>query len=371
MRLAALELRRFAVRFRTPVAHAAATRRQTSNIIVIARGADGSVGFGEGCPRPYVTGESEHSAASFVAAAADDVIANVTDLDDLRAWIDAHEADIDDNPAAFAALELAILDLLARQDTQPVETLLGLLGPTRAFRYSAVVGDSSATKLVLRLLRYRLAGFADFKIKIIADATRDRRKEALLRLIHGTGCRLRADANNAWSDAEGFIRDLGPMKDLFVAIEEPVKAGDLDGCRSIAKALRVRIVLDESLCRLAQAEALSRDPETWIANIRVSKMGGLIRSLRVADRLVSMGVTLIVGAQVGETSLLTRAGLAVAAAHQEHLFAQEGAFGTHLLAHDLCDPPVMFGRRGLLADAGAILKRPGWGVEVRQERLTD
>jgi L-alanine-DL-glutamate epimerase-like enolase superfamily enzyme len=95
-------------------------------------------------------------------------------------------------------------------------------------------------------------------------------------------------------------------------------------------------------------------------------MGGILRSLRVVDAARRRGVPIIVGAQVGETSLLTRAALSVAACARDVLVAQEGAFGTLLLTTDVCDPPVMFGPGGVLelAQPGA----PGFGVDVKPDR---
>jgi hypothetical protein len=74
------------------------------------------------------------------------------------------------------------------------------------------------------------------------------------------------------------------------------------------------------------------------------------------------GIGVIVGAQVGETSLLTRAGLTAARAASDALVAQEGAFGTFLLQRDVCDPPLMFGAGGMLdASAHPMLTAPGLG----------
>ena len=71
---------------------------------------------------------------------------------------------------------------------------------------------------------------------------------------------------------------------------------------------------------------------------------------------------MIVGAHVGETSLLTRAALSVANAYRDILVAQEGAFGTHLLEHDVVDPPLMFGAGGVL-DAAQLPTGPGFGLK--------
>ena len=96
-------------------------------------------------------------------------------------------------------------------------------------------------------------------------------------------------------------------------------------------------------------------------------MGGLLRSLDFLGQARRQGVRVIVGAHVGETSLLTRAALTVASAAGKALVAQEGAFGTHLLEHDVVEPPLMFGAGGILdAGAAAIGTAPGWGLAIRE-----
>ena len=150
------------------------------------------------------------------------------------------------------------------------------------------------------------------------------------------------------------------------AVEEPLGAGDLAGFERVSKQCGVRIVLDESLLRASQLDGLG-SPERWIVNVRVSKMGGIGRSLEVVGRAASLGMGVIVGAQVGETSILTRAGLTVMQAARPVLAASEGAFGTHLLREDLTAECLMFGDGGVLTapDRGA----PGLGLAVREGML--
>ena len=44
----------------------------------------------------------------------------------LRQWVSDHRVAIDANPAAWCAIELALLDALARRDGVPIEVFLGL-----------------------------------------------------------------------------------------------------------------------------------------------------------------------------------------------------------------------------------------------------
>lgn len=137
--------------------------------------------------------------------------------------------------------------------------------------------------------------------------------------------------------------------------------------KAVARCLRsgVPIILDESVIRAEQFPLFAEDPGRWIINIRVSKMGGIMRALAVAAQAKACGIPSVVGAQVGETSILTRAALAVADQYWGIVMAQEEAFGTHLLEYDLCDPPVMFGQGGCL-NSLSFSNCPGLGLAYVQ-----
>jgi hypothetical protein len=98
---------------------------------------------------------------------------------------------------------------------------------------------------------------------------------------------------------------------------------------------------------------------------RISKMGGLFWSLELLDLVRRCGLRVIIGAHVGETSLLTRAALTIANVARDVLVAQEGAFGTHLLEHDVIDPPIMFGFGGTL-ETSQLPVGNGFGLIPRQ-----
>lgn len=366
-----VEVATFPTSFRVAVRHASAVRDATENIIVRVRTASGAEGVGEGCPRRYVTGETVESARTFLRGAAPEASASAETIDGLRAWTMAHRESIDANPAAFCALELALLDALARHQRVPVERLLGYPDLNGTFRYTAVIGDSGRWVYALLLQRYLSRGIRDFKLKLSGNLARDRRKLGRLRRL-GAAVRVRVDANNLWSDADECIAHLRALDHRFMAIEEPLTANDLDGFARIAAALDTRIVIDESGLRAEQLNHLPGPADRWILNCRVSKMGGLLRSLATVEAARAQGIGVIAGAHVGETSILTRAALTVAAQAREALLAQEGAFGTHLLRRDLVSPVLMFGRGAELDITKALdPAAPGTGLLVDVAALAD
>ena len=121
---------------------------------------------------------------------------------------------------------------------------------------------------------------------------------------------------------------------------------------------------DESLVTAGDAEALIADRAVDFFNFRVSKCGGLARSMAIAARAVDAGIGIQVGSQVGETAILSAAGRHLAAALVEVAFV-EGSFGTLLLTEDVSVESVRFGHRG----EAPVLTGPGLGIRVVEARL--
>jgi L-alanine-DL-glutamate epimerase-like enolase superfamily enzyme len=363
MRIAKLVCDALRVPFRVSFKHASADRSVTQSIWVTATSEDGVTGYGEGCPRDYVTGETDASAAAFFERHRAGLIARITSLATLKDWCRLHERDIDENPAAWCSLELALLDLLGRHERLPVEGLLGLPTLAGPFAYTAVLGAMGAEQFAGTLARYRKVGLRDYKLKLSGNLDRDRANLAIVRSAGIGAERVRADANNLWADVDAARTYLQALDYRFAAVEEPLQPGEFAGLATLAESLGTRIVLDESIAREEQLARLPEPPGLWIVNLRVSKMGGLLRSLAVARYCRERGVRLVVGAQVGETSLLTRAALVVAQAARDIVVGQEGAFGTLLLESDPMLPTLMFGANGEL-DVGSLRlgELPGFGL---------
>ena len=358
-----LQLEELRIPFRTSFRHASAERTETSSVWVTAASDAGHIGYGESCPREYVTGDSIEGCRAFFANWQPALLAEPLTLPWLREWVSNHRAPLDANPAAWCAIELALLDLLAREQGATIEELLGLGTLPGGFQFTAVVGDAGAKAFQGLVEQYQQRGFTDFKIKLSGDLARDREKTAIFRGWPAGSFRLRVDANNLWAGADqaiAFLHDLGLP--LF-GVEEPIRPDQYAELARIGESTGASIILDESLLRVEQFRELPPLAPGWLVNLRVSKMGGLLRSLEVIDAARQAGIGVIVGAQVGETSLLTRAGLTVAHAAGELLRAQEGAFGTLLLERDVCDPPLMFGAAGRIVTADhPSLRQPGFGL---------
>ncbi len=357
MRASLLRFGSAPIPFRSAFGHASATRHAADNILVYARDTHGRFGLGEGCPRPYVTGETQETARTFLARMREP-LTRVDGLEALMQWISEHTGEIDANPSAFCAAELALLDLFARQRGESVEEMLGIEPLSRPLRTSAVYGTGSWPRFAVQACLFRWNGMRDAKLKLVGRGPADARRAALLSL----GGRVRLDANNLWKDADRAVEGLTPVAPHAWAVEEPVRPRDWRGMAEVAWRLGLDIIADESFTRVSDLDDLPTG-SNFIPNFRVSKLGGLLRSLASARHALSRGRRIVVGAQVGETSILARAGIVLAAFVGTNLVGYEGAYGVRLLEWDVTTPTIGFGSDGEVDLASAALGREGLGLQ--------
>jgi len=347
--------------FQAPFKHASATRAMTESLWVEVHSSEGIIGYGESCPRSYVTGETLETTTTFLHQLSPAIIENIHNCDDLKSWVKSYRAEIDQNPAAWCALELALLDALAKNSAYSVEHLLGLPPLAQTYQYSAILGDMSFEKFKLQLQQYQALKFLDFKVKLSGNLQSDQEKLALFR---GDQQRLRLDANNLWHTLNEAVPYLENLPANFFAIEEPLQTGAYEDLDRLGKETNKQIILDESFVRLNQCDALISSPSRWLINLRISKMGGILRSLEIIHHAKELGIKIIIGAQVGETSLLTRSALSIVNSAKTLLLAQEGAFGTLLLQQDITDPILQFSEQGILHLPSCVTQRHGFGMNI-------
>ncbi|MFT4667361.1 MAG: L-alanine-DL-glutamate epimerase-like enolase superfamily enzyme [Polaribacter sp.] len=159
----------------------------------------------------------------------------------------------------------------------------------------------------------------------------------------------RLDANNLWSgNTVAAIDHLSQLKIPFIGIEEPVAPKSPKALSQISCSLNTSVILDESLCNDDDLKAYDNLAGDFIANIKVSRVGGILRSLDMIKELKRLNWKIIIGAHVGETSVMTRAGMCAAQAAGENLIGHEGGFGMILLEREPVEPSLMFGAKGQL-----------------------
>lgn len=375
-----VELTAFHVRIplRKPVRHASHTRSETDNLVVRCVLDDGTVGHGEGVPREYVTGETIDSAIALLQRSdlrgqldtCADFAAAVQNAERLRtADVPGDERGCQGN-AARCAVELALLDAYGQRCGQPVAAVTRLLAPDLGdakpwVRYSgAITSARGGIKLRLAVWRLRIYRFRQLKIKVGIEGYDDVYRLRFIRSRSGARMDLRIDANEAWKPVEVVerIRALEPYR--ISSVEQPVPHGDVNVLAEVRKQVQTPIMLDESLCSRFDAERAVERGTCDLFNIRLSKCGGFIPSLRLAQFARQHGLGYQLGCQIGESALLSAAGRHFAASVRDIRFL-EGSYDRHLVREALGQKDITFGWGGW----APALAGPGLGVAIDQDAL--
>ena len=377
MRVAELTAFHVRIPLRRTVRHASHARTATDNVVVRCVLADGTEGWGEGVPREYVTGETALSALALLHRS--DLAAQLEPCGDFGSAVMMAEkirlapVHNDDRGmggnAARCAVEIALLDAYGRHFGEPLSTATRLLAadlyePRPSVQYSGAITSSAGLKLKLIAWAYRLYGFRQVKVKVgIAEQDDPARLRAIRRRM-GSAVELRVDANEAWGaeEAADRIRALEPFG--IASVEQPVSHSEVGSLSAIRRQVSTPIMLDESLCSMVDAERAVAGAWCDRFNMRLSKCGGLIPTLRLAQFARRHDIRCQLGCQVGETAILSAAGRHFATS-VAGLTAVEGSFDRHLVRESLGREDITFHRGGW----APTLTGPGLGITIDAEAV--
>lgn len=351
--------------FRVQFEHNSAVRNKTQSVLIVAEGIN-NTGYGEGCPREYVTNESIETAHVFFKKNKSQIMLSISDLDSLLIFRAENKETIKKNPACWCAIEMALLDLFAKEKQVSIERLLKCKELEGPFQYTAVIGGGNMEYFTAIAQRHFQLNFLDYKIKISGNVDEDYPKIKYLKELN-PNFRIRIDANNLWETPVEVIQYCKNLPFPIVGLEEPLKNKNISILAKIYEETRISIILDESFLYLNDLDAVSRYKDSFILNLRVSKMGGILNCLQIAKRIQALKIPVIVGAQVGESSLLTRAALLIRQELKEYCIGMEGAYGTLLLEDDITNKSIIF-RDGGNLNVHSQLDKDKYGLQLSIEK---
>lgn len=363
------------------IRHASHTRSENDTLIVRCRLADGTEGWGESLPRPYVTGETIETAFeqlrqtdfnSQLGESFDNLRTAIPLCDRFQPAACGHQDRDCFGNAARCAVELSILDAVARLEGVPLSSVTRMIPETIAIRhlqdrvrYSAAITPMGAMREMIRACMVRLCGFHQSKVKVAVDGIDDVAALKRIRRIVGANIDLRIDANEAWTcgNLESKLQPLLPFG--ISSVEQPVSHAEVSGLAEIRKRIETPLMLDESLCSLGDAYRAIEQGTCDLFNIRLSKCGGFLNSLRLAALAHKAGLGYQLGCQVGETGILSAAGRHFASSVGEIRYL-EGSFDRFLVKEPLTVEDISFGYGGY----APALTGPGLGIRIDSRALS-
>lgn len=380
MRIAELIAYHVQIPLKTKIQHASHTRRMTDSVVVRCVLSDGTHGWGEGLPREYVTGETIGSAFELLRSTplVEQFGAEIPNVESAMALCDEFSLTRpqEDPRNCFGnsircAVELSILDAVCRVDGVPLSEITSKFGPAAGVRrrqekvqYSAVITSSSPVKQRIKSFLIRLHGFHETKVKVGVAGVDDEVSLRRIRGLVGDRMDLRIDANEAWT-CENLQSRFEPLEKFNItSIEQPVHHKEVAGLALLRPKLAVPVMLDESLCSVEDGRRAIADGICDLFNIRISKCGGFLNSLKIAATAHQAGLGYQLGCQVGETGILSAAGRHFATSVGDIRYL-EGSYDSFLVKERLTHENLTWGRRGV----APALTEPGLGVSIDEAAL--
>jgi L-alanine-DL-glutamate epimerase-like enolase superfamily enzyme len=249
-------------------------------------------------------------------------------------------------PAAEAAIDMALCDLAGKKLGVPLYELMGLDArqtPVTSFTIGMDTPEVVEAKVV------EAGGYEVLKIKMGSDEDRQ-----ILEAVRAVTDRpLRVDANEGWT-LEGARARLEWLESMGVElVEQPLPAGQLEEMRELRRVSPLPLFADESVYRAADIPRLAGAFDG--INIKLMKCGGLAEARRMIAVARAHGMQVMLGCMIESSLAIT------AAAHLSPLVDFADLDGNLLIAND----PFV----GVTVKDGRLVlpEGPGLGVRPREE----
>lgn len=319
-----------------------------------------TTGYGEGSALKWFTGDTAGTMASIAGSEFVPAIEGKSVSDALGACRELADR-LPGNPGASAGVEMALLDLRAKQLGVPVQELLG---QTRresiplAFASGALPAETVASNVVDAFE----SGFQTFKIKLDGDIDGDTaRINAVTRELAERAdpdeAFVRADANTGWESYERATQAIDRIeRERFIEYyEQPVATNAVGDLRALRTVRGVPVFADEAIHGMDEVRELTQEP-CVISGFcaKLAKAGSLIEIVRMGELAADAGVPVTL-VSAFETSLGVAANLHIASVLPTLSSAAE--LGANLIEEDPVDESITRAADTPVPDG------PGLGVE--------
>jgi L-alanine-DL-glutamate epimerase-like enolase superfamily enzyme len=324
----------------TPFRISRGVQHTAANVLVELPYRD-QVGYGEAAPNRYY-GETRDTVLACLNAFGDSLGDDPFLIDEITRRLDQR---VRLNPAAKAAVDMALYDLVGKTLGIPLYKLLGL-NPNDAAQTSFTIGIDTPANMAQKARQ--ASAYPILKIKVGTPHDLDNLKA----IRDVSSAIIRVDANTAWTPREAIkmIQAMEPYNIEFV--EQPTAPRDLDGLRLIRENAPLPIIADESCVAAEDIPRLAGCVDG--VNFKLMKNGGITNVLKMMHVARAHNLRVMIGCMIESSLAIT------AAAHLTPLVDYADLDGHLLIDNDPFEGVKVEQGKLILPDA------PGLGVQQRK-----
>ncbi|CAN5440484.1 mandelate racemase/muconate lactonizing enzyme family protein [soil metagenome] len=187
-----------------------------------------------------------------------------------------------------SGLDMACWDILGQVAGEPVCTLMGgRYGPD--FPLYRAISQLDPDAMAANVAHYRAEGYRRFQLKVGGDPDTDIARIRAARAVLEPTDKLVADANTGWRQHEA-TRVVRAVADLDVYIEQPCET--YEECLNIRQRTTAPFILDENIDSVHMLLRAHADRACDVVNLKISKLGGLTKTLQARDLCASLGIAM-------------------------------------------------------------------------------
>lgn len=249
--------------------------------LIVCLNINGKTGYGESTSNPYYN-ITQSSLENEINAVKNEIESHdFTNPDTFYEFINSLAL----TNFAKCALDLAANDLYGKLLDKPLYQLWGTTN-TKYPITNYTIGIADMATMVTKMKEQK---WPIYKIKLgTADDV-----AIVTELRKHTDAIFRVDANCAWS-AEETIQNSYQLKELGVEfIEQPLKASNWEGMRSVMNASQLPVLADESC--IVPSDVAKCHGHFHGINIKLTKCGGLTPARKMIEEARALGLKVMVG----------------------------------------------------------------------------
>jgi o-succinylbenzoate synthase len=352
MRIASLDAIPYALRFKKPYVTARGQLDRRELVLVRLRTDEGVEGLGEAVPLSLRGGAGLASIERKIRERGSRLVG--TEPPDDASAADAMPGGLGNEAAA--AIEMALLDLAAKQAGVPAWSLLGAES-AEPIACNATLAAGLPDAVAQAAEGWAERGFSTFKLKVGVPG--DLAQVNAVRDAVGPDARIRVDANGVWSPEQALGR-LTAMEPYGLELAEQ-PSSDLADLRLVSQGTAIPIAADESVVSVDDAERAVELGACDLATVKLAKVGGIAQARSIAE-VLPVYLSSALDGPVG----------IAAAAHAAQALPRKGIWAelAHGLATQLLFADAIASAQCEVRDGFLHLPDgPGLGVEIDERAL--
>ncbi|MGQ8366990.1 dipeptide epimerase [Glaciecola sp. 1036] len=281
-----ISLHSLTVPLKTPFRTAVREVNAIEDLVVVIELASGLCGIGSTPSTPQITGQDHASVIQEIIELSAELLNKKVSVKSPETLLNGFTS-IGVNTKC--ALEIALYDIAAKLEGKPLFRYLnGDFSLDNQLTTDITISANALDKMLVDTNTAFSDGYRCFKIKTGKYIEQD--KDNLFALHEhlkslDQDCQIRIDANQGWTVDESIdvMQALESAGCQFELLEQPVKAEDIQGLKTIKTKIKTPVMADESAFSLAQVKHLVEQQAVDIINIKLVKTGGLSEAIKIAE----------------------------------------------------------------------------------------